>query len=69
MQLVMISLIDAFSDQPVTRDRLCEVAVAFPIVFMLHLWGEPDRRTDTCVRMLDGVLDDATMQMVKRTGH
>jgi hypothetical protein len=25
---------------PETRDALCEVAVAFPIAFMLHMWGD-----------------------------
>ena len=27
---------------PATRDRLCEVAVAFPVAFMLHIWGDTE---------------------------
>lgn len=31
---------------PATRDRLCEVAVAFPVAFMLHLWGDTEESAE-----------------------
>ena len=61
--------IAALDNQPLVRDRLCEVAVAFPVAFMLHLWGEPDTRGAAFTLMLDGVLDDATMQTVEAAGN
>ena len=64
-----MSSIATLHDQPVFRDRLCEIAVAFPVAFMLHLWGEPTTRAATFARMLDGVLDEEDMARIQSATH
>jgi len=64
-----MSSIASLHDQPVFRDRLCEIAVAFPVAFMLHLWGEPTTRAATFARMLDGVLDEEDMARIQSATH
>ena len=55
---------------PEARDQLCELAVAFPVCFMLHIWGNPDSRADVFARMLDGVFADATtFETIQRARH
>lgn len=52
------------------RDRLCEVAVAFPVATMLHLWGNATSRANAFGRMVDGVFADAeTFSVVQHAKH
>jgi putative membrane protein len=60
----------ALSDQPRTRDLLCEIAVAFPVAFMLHLWGSPADRERPFALMTEGVLhDEATAEEILKAAH
>lgn len=57
-------------DHPQARDRLCEIAVAFPVAFMLHLWGDHPSREAAFARMVDGVFEDpSTLALVKAARH
>ena len=52
------------------RDQLCELAVAFPVALMLHMWGNSDSRADAFASMCDGVFGDAaTLEMVQEAKH
>lgn len=55
---------------PETRDALCEVAVAFPIAFMLHMWGDHASRATAFETMTDGVIaDPATRLAIIMAAH
>jgi putative membrane protein len=57
-------------DHPQARDRLCEIAVAFPVAFMLHLWGDHPSREAAFTRMVDGIFEDpSTLALVKAAKH
>ena len=57
------------AESPQIRDRLCEIAVAFPVAFMLHIWGEPLDRADAFESMLEGVFDKELMAAMRTTTH
>lgn len=52
-----------------TRDQLCEVAVAFPVAFMVHVWGEPTTRADTFDTMCQQIFDSPTSAMLRAASH
>ncbi len=52
-----------------TRDRLCEVSVAFPVAFMLHMFGSPATRADAFEKMCDGIFMDASTTAMLRTAN
>ena len=57
-----VSLLNA---HPETCDKLCEIAVGFPVAFMLHIWGDPASRADSFATMCEGVFDAPTMDALK----
>ena len=56
---------------PEARDQLCEVAVAFPIAFMLHMWGgAAPGRAEAFEAMVDGVFaQSATRVAIAGAAH
>jgi len=54
-----------------TRDRLCEVAVGFPVAFMLHVWGPAQsvRRADLFESMCYNIFDAPTMELLSSAAH
>ena len=58
--------------QPEIRDRLCEIVVAYPVAFMLHMWGRSTKEADdqAFARLLHGVFRDrATFAAIQEATH
>ena len=62
---VSIGAIAHFSADPKMRDALCEIAVAYPVAFHVHLTGGGGARPKSELRaMLEGILDEATLGLL-----
>jgi len=69
---VALSATTTLRGSPATRDRLCEVAVAFPVAFMLHLWGvgDPNAPRGAFAAMVEGVFaDPSTLATITTAKH
>jgi len=67
---VSIGAIAHFSADPKTRDALCEIAVAYPVAFHVHLTGGGGARPKSELRaMLEGIVDEATLGMLLDASH
>ena len=67
---VSIGAIAHFSSDPRTRDALCEIAVAYPVAFHVHLTGGGGARPKSELRaMLEGIVDEATLGLLLDASH
>ena len=67
---VSIGAIAHFSADPKTRDALCEIAVAYPVAFHVHLTGGGGARPKSELRaMLEGIVDEATLGVLLDASH